>query len=81
MTKEQGDEGKHFHLLLTAFLGKTADHIRDVHGREPHGDLPRPSDPDDRRANAAAHLEAHDVPVDARWSYRHRRFLRPKASR
>jgi hypothetical protein len=65
--REMNDEGKYVHLMTTAFLGKTAEHLRDVHGDNVHvgGDV---------RANAAAHMEAHDIPADARWRWRGRRF-------
>jgi hypothetical protein len=71
------DTSKYAHMMMWALMGKTAAHLRDVHGVEPHGDLPAPSDPDDRRANAAAHLEAHGIPLNARWSWRTYRFVAP----
>jgi len=59
-------EGNEYaHLMILAMLGKTAVHLRDVHMVEPA---------DDKRANAAAHMRAHSLPEDARWSHRHRQF-------
>jgi hypothetical protein len=65
------DEGKYVHLMSTALMGRTAQHLRDHHGDDAHvgGDV---------RANAAAHLEAHGIPANARWSWRHRQFVLPR---
>ncbi len=47
----------HPHLLMVALMGKTADHLREVHGVEPASDWrERPAG---KRENAAAHLAAH----------------------
>lgn len=48
---------RHPHLLTVAFLGKTAEHLRDVHGVEPAEDWRRR--PEGKRENASAHLAAH----------------------
>jgi hypothetical protein len=71
---EQDDGRKFVHLMTTAMLGKTAKHLENEHGDQVHGEGT------EARANAAAHLEAHGIPLDARWSPRQHQFVRPKAA-
>ncbi len=65
---QQADGSNYVHLMVLAFLGRTGAHLRIDH---------RVAPTDDRRENAAAHMQAHGVPLDARWSYRLRRFVVP----
>jgi len=50
------DPATYVHLMTLAMLGRTAEHLREAHQILP--------DPTDRRANAAAHLEAHRLPSE-----------------
>lgn len=64
---ERITESDEFHVFMTAFPGKTAQHLRDVHGIEPA---------DDKRTNARLHLEAHGYPEDVKPTVRMGRAMR-----
>jgi hypothetical protein len=55
--------GEYFHTHLFAFSGEAAvrRHLHEAHGVEPA---------DDARGRAGQHLDAHEIPRDAKLSYR-----------
>lgn len=54
---------EHFHQFVFAFTGEAAvrSHLHEAHGVEPA---------DDARGRAGQHLDAHDIPRDAKLSWR-----------